>query len=91
MGSFQHPRVFQPLDLEIIDRVYEAAWAQIEAQDPFRDREKDDERKEALRKLVIDDAGTDKVEFDKLYERVVAHLPEAWTVFIQPPRVPGRG
>jgi hypothetical protein len=27
MGSFKHPRAFQPLDLEIIDRVYEAAWA----------------------------------------------------------------
>ena len=22
MGSFKHPRAFQPLDLEIIDRVY---------------------------------------------------------------------
>jgi hypothetical protein len=31
MGSFSHPRVFDPLDLEIIDRVCEAAWAQLEA------------------------------------------------------------
>jgi hypothetical protein len=31
MGSFRHPRVFDPLDLEIIDRVCEAAWAQLEA------------------------------------------------------------
>ena len=26
MGSFKRPGVFGPLDLEIIDRVYEAAW-----------------------------------------------------------------
>jgi hypothetical protein len=33
MGSFKHPRVFLPLDLEIIARVYEAAWAALEASD----------------------------------------------------------
>jgi hypothetical protein len=43
MGSFK-PEGFDPLDLEIIDRVYEAAWAQLEAREPFRDREKDGER-----------------------------------------------
>ena len=36
MGSFRHPRVFDPLDLEISDRVCEAAWAQLEAREPFR-------------------------------------------------------
>ena len=44
MGSFKHPHAFDPLDLEIIDRVYEAAWAQVEARDPSRDRQKDGER-----------------------------------------------
>ena len=53
MGSFKHPRVFDPLDLEIIDRVYEAAWAQIEARDPKRDTSKDCDRQEVLRKLVL--------------------------------------
>lgn len=37
MDSFKRPCVFLPLDLEIIDLVHEAAWAQIEARDPFRD------------------------------------------------------
>ena len=37
MGSYKHTRVFDPLELEIIDRVYEAAWAQLEAREPFRD------------------------------------------------------
>src|SRR5215831_5622344 len=32
MRSFRHPRVFDPLDFEIIDRVCEAAWAQLEAE-----------------------------------------------------------
>jgi hypothetical protein len=29
MGSFKHPYAFDPLDLEIIDRVYEAAWLKL--------------------------------------------------------------
>ena len=44
MGSFQHPRAFHPLDLEIMDHVYEAAWAQLEARDPFRNQQHDGER-----------------------------------------------
>jgi hypothetical protein len=39
MGSFNHPRVFHPLDLEILDCVYEAAWAELEARNPFRERQ----------------------------------------------------
>lgn len=49
MGSFKHPHVFDPLDLEIIDRVYEAAWARVGANEPDRDRSQDDARKRALR------------------------------------------
>jgi hypothetical protein len=52
MGSFKHSCAFDPLDLEIIDRVYEAAWAKLEACEPFRDRERDLERQEALRKQM---------------------------------------
>src|SRR5262245_19751566 len=48
MGSFTHPRVFNPLDLEIMDRVYEAAWAQVEARDPTRDTANDGIRQDAL-------------------------------------------
>ncbi len=49
MGSFTRPQMFDPLDLEIIDRVYEAAWAHIIASVPDRDQEKDAIRQEALR------------------------------------------
>jgi hypothetical protein len=81
MGSFQHPRVFYPLDLEIMDRVYEAAWAEVEARDPYRDKDKDGEREETLRKLIMDQTGTGKVDFDTLLGRVVANMPETWVVF----------
>ena len=32
---------FDPLDLEIIDRVYEVAWAYTKAREPFRDTASD--------------------------------------------------
>jgi len=83
MGSFQHP-VFNPLDLEIIDLVYEAAWAQVEAREPFRDRESDSERQEALRKLVMDQTDTGRVDFDTLFEKVMANMPENWVVVVKP-------
>jgi hypothetical protein len=46
MGSYK--RVFDPLDLEIIDLVYEAALAQIAARDPLPDPIKELERQEAV-------------------------------------------
>ena len=56
--------VFDPLDLEIIDQVYETAWAQLEAREPLRDREKDADRERALRKLVFALATPGIVDFD---------------------------
>lgn len=91
MGSFNNPRVFHPLDLEVIDCVYEAAWAKIEALEPFRDRQEDDQRKDALRKLVMDNTDTHKVDFDALYERVVIALPEMWPIFTGESRNPSGG
>lgn len=84
MDSYNHPQVFGPLDLEIIDRVYDAAWAWLEAREPFRDRERDDERRNELRKLVMDNTGTGQVEFDALYERVLANMPEKWSFATAP-------
>jgi hypothetical protein len=75
MGSYKHPQVFGPLDLEIIDRVYDAAWAELEAREPFRDRERDEERRDELRKLIMDSTGTGRVEFDALRARVLANMP----------------
>jgi hypothetical protein len=85
MGSFKHPRAFDPLDLEIIDRVYEAAWARVEARRPFRNSDSDGEQREALRKYVMTCAAKGKIEFDALYERVVAYMPEPWATFTANP------
>ena len=84
MGSFRHLQVFAPRDLQIIDRVYEAAWATITAHDPFRDTDEDDERQEALRKRIMDLTGTERIDFDALYEKVLANLPEPWITFRAP-------
>ena len=51
MGSFKS--AFDPLDLEIIDRVYEVAWAHVQARHPNRDTVSDGERQEVLRKKIF--------------------------------------
>jgi hypothetical protein len=67
-----YPHVFDPLDLEIIDRVYEAACARFEAQmPPSRPR---DQLRESLRKRVMTCAASGDVDFDALYEKVCASL-----------------
>jgi hypothetical protein len=90
MSASKRPRVFIPLDLEIIDRVYEAAWAKIEADNLFREVSRDDERKQSLRKRIfaLDErkqslrkrifalAGSGPVDFDTLYEKVMRSAPQ---------------
>jgi hypothetical protein len=67
-----YPRVFDPLDLEIIDRVHEAACARFEAKmPPSRPR---DELRESLRKRVMTCAASGNVDFDSLYEQVCVSL-----------------
>ena len=85
MGSFKHSRFFDPLDLEIIDRVYESVWAQLEARAPSRDRALDDQRREALRKHVFEMAhshigGPHPVDFDSLYHPMMASMSEPWVM-----------
>jgi hypothetical protein len=48
MGSYKHPRIFLPLDLQIVEMVYDAARTHIVNNDPFRDTTRDEERKEGL-------------------------------------------
>ena len=91
MGSFKRPRTFDSLDLEIIDLVYEAVWAQIVARDPFRDTEKDGERQEALRRRLFVLIGLGSVDFDNLYDKVLASMPETSITFGDPRSSPARG
>ena len=66
------PRTFDPLDLEIIDRVYEAACARFEAgMPPSRPT---DELRKSLRKRVMTCAASGNFDFDSLYEQVCASL-----------------
>ena len=79
MGSYKH--VFDPLDLQIIDLVYEAALVQIAARDPLSDPNKELERQEALKKLVFAVAQPGAVEFDNLLDKVLQYASE---LFVSP-------
>ena len=76
--------VFHPLDLEIIDLVYEVAWTQIKARDQTRDPTGDPERQQLLRKQVFAAAVPGSVDFDALLDRVLASIPEAWITYTVP-------
>ena len=78
MGLFRRHHTFDPLDLEIIDRVYEAAWAKIEARYLYRDTSRDDERQKALRRWLFVLAASGPVDFDTLYDKVETSLPKNW-------------
>jgi hypothetical protein len=71
MSSYGHP-AFNPLDLEIIDRVYEAAWAQLLAMNLPRDELEELERQKNLRKRLFALARPGGVEFDTLCNMVLA-------------------
>ena len=76
IGSFKRPHAFDPLDLEIIDLVYEVAWEQVSARQPSHDTAEDEERQASLRKRVFALAGDGGVDFDTLLDRVLASLPQ---------------
>jgi hypothetical protein len=88
MGSLRRPRVFDPLDLEIIDRVYEAAWARVEANNFTRDTNRDDERKKALRQWIFALADSHPIDFDALSDKLERSVPEVW---VRPPGKKPRG
>jgi hypothetical protein len=78
MGSFKRPRVFEPLDLEIIEHAYEAAWAEIVLRDPERDTSKDNERKLSLRKRMFATVSDGIADSDTLRDKVLARTPDYW-------------
>jgi hypothetical protein len=88
MGSFKHLRAFDPLDLEVIDRVFEAAWARFEASDVNRDRGRDEERKTALRRWVLALADH-PVDFDDICAKLDRGMPAPWAIALAKKRGPG--
>jgi hypothetical protein len=92
MGSYKRRGVFDPLDLEIIDLVYEAALTQIAARDRLFDPMKEVERQEEIKKLVFAVAKPGAVEFDALLDSVLdraAKLFQTDTTPLMPPEVEG--
>jgi hypothetical protein len=75
MGSFNSRHAFDPLDLEIIDKVYEAAYAYIVAQN-LCDPERSAEDEDALRQGIFVLAATDSFDFDSLCDKVLANIAE---------------
>ena len=63
---------FDPLDLEIIDRVYEAALAHLLVRFPDLNPEVEAKRQDNLRKRLFALAHAGKVDFDTLYNMVVS-------------------
>ena len=76
MGSCKQPRIFVPFDLQMVDMVYDAAWAHIVSNDPFRDTTRDGERKEALRRKVLALATRGSVDFDTALNAVLLSIAE---------------
>jgi hypothetical protein len=74
MGSENQSHSFDPLDLEILDRVYEVARAHIVARDLYCDPKPEDTREAAVRKSVFSHAGGHPVDFDVACDKVVAGL-----------------
>ena len=57
---------------------------QIIARDPFRNTNKDSERQAALRKRLFALAGHGSIDFDTLYDKVLASMPECWELATVP-------
>ena len=55
--------------------------AALEARDPFRDRNEDGKRQDALRKWLLVLATPGPVDFDMLYDKVLARMPNIPAVF----------
>ena len=70
--------VFDPLDLEIMDRVYEVVWVHAQAHEPSRNAASDVGRQKALRRKIFGVArilGPGHIDFDTLLDMVLA-IPE---------------
>jgi hypothetical protein len=74
--SQKQESTFDSNELEIIDRVYHAAWAKILTRHPGHDIDKAEQRQTALRKRLFILAARGPVEFDTLRDRVLVTMPE---------------
>jgi hypothetical protein len=64
-----------PTDLVILDQAFEAAWAVIQAHDPFRDLDKDEQLQLALRQKLFALASLGQRDPETLRNLVLADMP----------------
>jgi hypothetical protein len=75
MGSFKSPkRSYDPLDLEMLEWVFDSAWTTLQVHFPLRDPDKDEELKTALRRKLFALACVDMYDPDTLRSRLAAGM-----------------
>ena len=81
---------FDPLDLEIIERVYEAACAYIEAKNLYCNANQTAGEEDALRRSIFALADTGTIDFDILCDKVisVANADDRLRTRQEPPSAP---
>jgi hypothetical protein len=90
-------RAYDPLDLEMLEWVFDSAWTALQAKAALRDPEKDEQLKTALREKLFALACIDMDDLDTLRSRLVASMAplalafKPWGNSIQLGRASGRG
>jgi hypothetical protein len=73
------PRALDPLDLELVRRVYEAVLEELQQRNPRHDFSGDYQRRSILRRRVVAAVKLGDLDEDKLRNGVIATLPKFWT------------
>ena len=76
MASTNKCTGFDPLDLAIVDSVYQAAWVQLVVRSPALNVEELEKRQQNLYQRVLALAKPGSVDFDTLYERAIASFDQ---------------
>ena len=76
MDALKVRRKLDPLDLEIIDRVYDVACAYVEARDLYRDPTTNADESGVLGRQVFAVAYEGPIDFDTLCDRVLAGVDQ---------------
>lgn len=71
-------RAFDPVDLEIIERAFEGALAELSTLSPLSDPTQLEARKEALRRRAFVAARDGKTNTEALQQRILRGMIEYW-------------
>ena len=76
MASTNKCTGFDPLDLAIVDSVYQAAWVQLVVRSPALNAEELEKRQQNLHQRVLAFATPGSADFDTLYERAISSFDQ---------------